>query len=72
MRVGDQETVLQTDSVSHMPLVQSTEMFSTTKGGKTLQLFLFHPSWVVCPFAVAMTTAALLLLHLDLFPKEEQ
>lgn len=36
------------------------------------QLFLFHPSWAVCPFAVAMTTASLLLLHLDLFPNGEQ
>lgn len=31
MRVGDQEALFKTDSVSHMPPVQSGEMFSARK-----------------------------------------
>lgn len=71
--MGEQEALFKTDSVGHMPPVQSGEMFSARKKKKkNPQLFLFHPSWVVCPFPVAMTTAALLLLHLVLFPNGEQ
>lgn len=71
--MGEQEALFKTDSVGHMPPVQSGEMFSARKKKKeNPQLFLFHPSWAVCPFAVAMTTASLLLLHLDLFPNGEQ
>lgn len=54
---------------------QSNGMFSIGKKKdkrktptKTTQLFLFPLNWVVRPFAVAMTTAAVLFLHLDLFP----
>lgn len=67
-----QKAVCESGSVSHVPPFQSSGMFSIRKKNEkkpeTTQLFLFHPNWVVCPFAVAMATAALLLLHLDLFP----
>lgn len=69
----NQEPMCWYDSVSHVFPFQRSGMFSIRKKNeknktKTTQLFLFHLDWAVCPFVVAMTTAAFHLLHLDLFP----
>jgi hypothetical protein len=75
IKAENQKARYENDSAHHMLLFKAMKYFqperkkkNKNKNKNTSQLFLFHPNWVVCPLAVAMTTAALLLLHLDLFP----
>lgn len=71
LRGKDQEQGIRMTMSATCLLFRAIERFQSERKMKKkprTQLFLFHLNWIVCPFAVAMTTGALLLLHLDLFP----